>query len=94
MNKRESVAVYNPDEVKAMKALGYITPRQAADLSHVRIDRVYRAMKPRKVGGKMVDPQVRVKLGENEYNRYVHKADWLKLISAARTKMKQELGLG
>lgn len=89
----DDVKTYNPEEVAKMAGLGYITPRQAADLSHVRIDRVYRAMKPRTVRGKEVKAAVRVKLGDNGWNRYVHKQDWLDHINAVRARAKAELGL-
>lgn len=98
MTKRASVSdhetkTYNADEVTKMEAAGYITPRAAADLSHVRIDRVYRAMKPRTVRGKQVKAPCRVRLGENEWNRYVHKADWLAYIEKVKAKAAASLGL-
>lgn len=95
--KRETIhatKTYNPDEVKAMAEAGYIPAREAADLCHVRIDRVYRATKPRKVRGKNLKAPVRVKLGTNAWNRYVHRQDWLDHMADVRQKAKAELGLG
>ncbi len=93
--KREVIETktYNPDEVAKMAEAGYITPKAAADLSHVRIDRVYRAMKPREVRGKTVKAPCRVKLGDNGYNRYVHRQDWLDHMATVRARVKAELGL-
>lgn len=75
---------YLPGETTKMAAQGYITPRAAADLVHVRIDRVYRAIKAE---------VIRFKIGDNAWTRYVHKGDWLKLMDKVRAKAKAELGL-
>lgn len=85
---------YNQDEVTAMAEAGYIPPRTAADLCKVRIDRVYRAMKPRTVRGKELKPAVRIKFGANDWNRYVHRQDWLDHMAKVRQRAKAELGLG
>lgn len=75
---------YLADEQAAMTKQGYITVRSAADLMNVRVDRVYRAIKNLKV---------RVKLGDNQYTRYVHKGDWLKFMEKQRGKVLHSLGL-
>jgi hypothetical protein len=93
MNKTNETKQYNVDEVKDMAEHGYIPPRTAAALAHVRVDRVYRAMKPRTLNGKEVKAACRIKLSENGYNRYIHKADWLAYIAKVRARVKAELGL-
>jgi len=75
---------YLPDETALMAKAGYVTARAAAEAAKVRTDRVYRAI---------IAKQVRVKLGTNGYTRYVNRADWLKLIGAARDRVMQGLGL-
>jgi hypothetical protein len=90
MLKRETIkkppraTAYLADEQAAMARQGFITVRAAADLAHVRVDRVYRAIKNQKV---------KVKLGENAYTRYVHKADWLKFMEKQRERVLHSLGL-
>lgn len=83
---------YNPDEVAAMEEAGYITPRKAAEEAGMRIDHVYRAMKPREVRGRTVKG-VRVKLGANAWNRYVHRGDWMALVERKRQHARESLGL-
>lgn len=83
---------YNPEEVKAMEELGYITPRRAAEEAGMRIDHVYRATKARKVRGKTVKG-IRVKLGANAWNRYVHRGDWMALVEEKRAHARESLGL-
>lgn len=83
-NKKSTIKQYNETEVAQMAKDGYITPRAAATLAHVRVERVYRAIKAE---------HVRAKLNDTGYNKYVHKADWLAFIKAVRARTKGYLGI-
>lgn len=92
MTTTTDTKTYNPDEVKAMAEQGYITPRAAAEEAGMRIDHVYRATKTRNARGKTVKA-IRVKLGANAWNRYVHRGDWMALVERKRVRARESLGL-
>jgi predicted DNA-binding transcriptional regulator AlpA len=93
-----TVKQYLPDEVAVMHEQGYITPREAQELTGVTMAMVYRAMKPRlkkNTKGNLIQlpPPVKVKIGENAWSRYIEKAGWLAYVKARREDAAKRLGM-
>lgn len=91
-DKKRSYA-YNTEETHDMAKDGFITPRQAAELYGVNISMPYRATTPRTVGGKTVPAPVRMRLGGNARNRFIHKGDWVKYMTGKQEDAKRRLGI-
>lgn len=84
---------YNADEVAAMEANGYVTPRAAAELYSVNLSMAYRATVPKVIGGKTVQAPVRVRLGDNPRNRYLNLKDWTKYMEGKRDQIAKRYGI-
>lgn len=76
---------YLPAEVDAMRADGFITPREAAEQSGFSLAMVYRAMKQAKV---------HARLGAGGWALYVGARSWTKFVDAKRASARRRLGIG